>query len=47
LSIVTCVGSQREMRLEAINKEVVHYARMKFMQEKIGRYINPDEKDEQ
>ena len=46
LSIITCVGSSREMKLEAINQEAVSEYRMQYMQEKVGKYINPEEGDE-
>jgi hypothetical protein len=46
LSIITCVGSSREMRLEAINREAVREYRMQYMEEKVGKFINPEEGDE-
>ena len=46
LSIITCVGSSREMRLEEIDREAVGAYRTQFMREKVGKYINPGEGDE-
>ena len=46
LSIITCVGSNRKMQLEGINREAVGAYRMQYMQEKVGKYINPEENDD-
>ena len=46
LSIITCVGPSREIKLEAINREAVSEYRMHYMQEKVGKYIKPEEGDE-
>jgi hypothetical protein len=39
LAMVTCVGSTREIRLEAINKEFVSTRRAEYMRDKIGSDI--------
>jgi len=46
LSIITCVGSSRELPLEGIDREAVGAYRTQYMRDKIGKYINPEEGDE-
>ena len=46
LSIITCVGSSRELRLEGIDREAVGAYRTQYMRDKVGKYINPGEGDE-
>ena len=43
LSIITCIGDFREMRLEGINREAVGKYRMQYMREKVGKFINPEQ----